>query len=127
MTSCRWRRPVLWIDHPGASPPQSLGTSRLGPIDRTCRRSRSPWSDSLRLRLQTVLGNDDRRRMAALGRPCFRTNGQYTARRPRAAILRADDARIVRRRATRECVETTTHIPLAADGVAMVQTALRDK
>ena len=26
-----------------------------------------------------------------------------------------------------ECVETTTHIPLAADGVAMVQSSLRDE
>ena len=36
-----------------------------------------------------------------------------------------DDARRVRRGATRECVETTTHIPWAADGVAMVQSSLR--
>ncbi len=72
-------------------------------------------------------GHDDRRRMAALGRLCFRTNGQSTARRPRAAILLADDARIVRRGATRECVETTTHIPWAAEGVAMVPSSLRDE
>ena len=65
--------------------------------------------------------------MVAFGRPCFRTNGQYTARQPRAAILRADDARIVRRGATRECVEATTHIPLTANGVAMVQSSLRDE
>jgi hypothetical protein len=30
---------------------RAFGTSRLGAIDRTCRRSRSPWSDSIRLRL----------------------------------------------------------------------------
>ena len=65
--------------------------------------------------------------MAALGRLCFRTTGQYTARRPRAAILRADDARIVRRGATRERVETTTRIHLADDGVARVQSSLRDE
>ena len=33
----------------------------------------------------------------------------------------------VRRGATRECVETTSHIVLAADGVAMVPSSLRDE
>ncbi len=62
-------------------------------------------------------GNDDRRRMPSVfGR---------TVNQPQDGILRADDARIVRRGATRECVETTTHIPWAADGVAMVQSSLR--
>ncbi len=34
---------------------------------------------------------------------------------------------MVRRGATIECVETTTRINLAADGVAMVQSSLRDE
>ncbi len=34
---------------------------------------------------------------------------------------------MVRRGATRECVETTTRIPWAADGVAMVPSSLRDE
>ncbi len=39
----------------------------------------------------------------------------------------ADDARMVRRGATREWVETTTRIHWADDGVAMVHSSLRDE
>ena len=38
-----------------------------------------------------------------------------------------DDARIVRRGATRECVETTTHIHWATDRVERIQSSLRDE
>ena len=52
------------------------------PLNADCRRHQAI--------VQIRKGNRSRRRMAALGRPCFEPTFARTARRPRAAILRLD-------------------------------------